>query len=98
MSNGVVLALDAKADGTFDRLEFAAQLLQPQRASATAVYTHPNEHWNIAGHVDAATFALDPFLQKPPFSLRNVALDVRPIRIASASPATSASPSSTARI
>lgn len=76
MSNGVVLALDAKANGTFDRLEFAAHLLQPQRASATAVYTHPNDHWNITGHVDAATFALDPFLQKPPFSLRNVALDV----------------------
>jgi translocation and assembly module TamB len=76
MSNGTVLSLDTKAEGTFDRLEFTAQLLQPQRASAAAVYTHPNDQWNIAGHVDAATFALDAFLEKPPLSLRNVSLDV----------------------
>ena len=77
MSSGVVLALDGNAKGDFDRLEFAAQLQQPQRAAATAVLTRPDERWNIAGHVDAATFALDPWLQKPPFSLRNVALDVQ---------------------
>jgi translocation and assembly module TamB len=77
MSNGTVLTLDGKANGTFDRLEFVAQLLQPQQASATAVYTHPDNRWHIAGHIDAPTFALDPFLQKPPFSLRNVSLDVQ---------------------
>src|SRR5688572_11526450 len=77
MSSGVVLALDGTAKGDFDRLEFAAQLQQPQRAAITAVLTRPDERWNISGHVDAATFALDPWLQKPPFSLRNVALDVQ---------------------
>ena len=77
MSSGVVLALDGTAKGDFDRLEFAAQLQQPQRAAITAVLTRPDERWNIAGHVDAATFALDPWMQKPPFSLRNVALDVQ---------------------
>jgi translocation and assembly module TamB len=77
MSNGVVLALDGNAKGNFDRLEFAAQLQQPQRASATAVLTRPDERWNIAGHVDAATLVLDPWVQKPPFSLRNVSLDVQ---------------------
>ena len=51
--------------------------MQPQRAAVTAVLTRPDERWNIAGHVDAATFALDPWMQKPPFSLRNVALDVQ---------------------
>jgi translocation and assembly module TamB len=84
MSDGVVLAVDGKVTGNFDRLEFAAQLLQPQRATATAALTHPDGRWNLAGHVDAATFALDPWLQKPPFSLRNVSLDVQanPDRIA----------------
>ena len=77
MSNGVVFALDGNAKGNFDRLEFAAQLKQPQRATATAVMTRPDERWNIVGHVDAAAFALDPWLEKPPFSLRNVALDVQ---------------------
>ena len=84
MNNGVVLALDGKANGDFDRLEIAGQLQQPQKASATALLTRPDERWNIAGHVDAAAFALDPWLQKPPFSLRNVSLDVQanPDRIA----------------
>ena len=77
MNNGVVLALDGTAQGNFDRLEFAAQLNQPQRATATAVMTRPEERWNIEGHVDAAAFALDPWLEKPPFSLRNVSLDVQ---------------------
>ena len=77
MSNGVVFALDGTAKGNFDRLEFAAQLNQPQRATATAVMTRPDERWNIAGHVDAAAFALEPWLEKPPFSLRNVSLDVQ---------------------
>lgn len=76
-NNGVVLALDGTADGDLDRLEIAGQLLQPQKATATALLTRPDERWNIAGHVDAAAFALDPLLQKPPFSLRNVSLDVQ---------------------
>ncbi len=84
MNNGVVLALDGKANGDFDRLEIAGQLQQPQKVSATALLTRPDERWNIAGHVDAAAFALDPWLQKPPVSLRNVSLDVQanPDRIA----------------
>lgn len=77
MTDGVVLTVDGKVTGDLDRLEFAAQLLQPQRATATAVLTHPDQRWNIAGHIDAPTFALDPWLQKPPFSLRNVSLDVQ---------------------
>ncbi|HKU16621.1 MAG TPA: translocation/assembly module TamB domain-containing protein [Steroidobacteraceae bacterium] len=77
MSNGVALTLDAQAKGDFDRLQLSAQLQQPQKAAATALLTRPDERWNIAGHVDAAAFALDPWMQQPPFSLRNVALDVQ---------------------
>lgn len=77
MSNGTVLALEGQADGNFDRLEIVGKLLQPQQASATALMTRPDERWNIAGHIDAAAFALDPFIQKPPFTLRNVSLDVQ---------------------
>jgi translocation and assembly module TamB len=77
MRGGMVLALEGKADGNFERLDIAAQLLQPQKATVTALLTRPDERWNIAGRVDAAEFALDPFLEKPPFSLRNVALEVQ---------------------
>jgi translocation and assembly module TamB len=62
MTNGVVLTLDGHVKGDLDRLEMAAQLLQPQRATATAVMTRPDERWNIVGHVDAAALALDALL------------------------------------
>lgn len=77
MNNGVQLALAGKADGDLDRLEITAQLQQPQKVSANGLLTRPDGRWKIAGHVDAPAFALDPWLQKPPFSLRNVALDVQ---------------------
>jgi translocation and assembly module TamB len=70
------LALNAQLDGTFDRLGIRAQLLQPSTAAADLLMTRPNERWNIAGTVSSPAFKLEPFLAKPPFSLRNVALDV----------------------
>jgi translocation and assembly module TamB len=71
------LTLEANADGTFDRLAIAAHLLQPERVSVDALMTRPDERWNIEGRVVSAAFALSPWLDKPPFSLRNVALDAR---------------------
>jgi translocation and assembly module TamB len=73
---GVTLALESQLDGTFDRLAIKAQMQQPSQASVDALMTRPNEHWRIDGRVTAAAFALNPWLEKPPFSLRNVALQV----------------------
>lgn len=77
MQRGVELTIAANADGTFDRLAIAAHMLQPQRASVDALLTRPDERWNIEGRVVSAAFAMNPWLDKPPFSLRNVALDAR---------------------
>ena len=49
---------------------------QPEAVAVDALLTRPDGRWKIAGHVVAASFHLEPFMEKPPFSLRNVALDV----------------------
>lgn len=72
----VDLALKGSADGTIDRLEMNAELLQPSTATATAVLTRPEESWRIEGTISSPQFLLDPWLPDPPLSLRNVALDV----------------------
>jgi translocation and assembly module TamB len=40
-----------------------------------ALLTRPDHRWKIAAHVVTAAFDLQPWMEKPPFSLRNVAVD-----------------------
>lgn len=70
------LALNAKVDGDLDRLEIVAELLEPSRVSVDALFTRPEERWRLAGTVKSTALALDPFLDDPPLSLRNVDLEV----------------------
>ena len=70
------LALGAELDGTLDRLAIKATLQRPSEASVDALFTRPEDRWRLEGTVNSAAFALDPFMDKPPLSLRNVALDV----------------------
>jgi translocation and assembly module TamB len=70
------LALRAELDGTLDRLAIRATLQRPSQASVDALFTRPEDRWRLEGTVNSAAFALDPFMDKPPLSLRNVALDV----------------------
>lgn len=74
--NDVDWVLNANADGTIDKLAIKAQLLQPNAVSVDALMTRPKNSWNIAGHVTSQQFLIDPWLQNPPLSLRNIALDV----------------------
>jgi translocation and assembly module TamB len=69
-------ALSAEVDGTLDRLAIKANLRQPSEASVDAVFTRPEDRWRLAGVVNSPAFALDAFMDQPPLSLRNVALDV----------------------
>lgn len=72
----VDLVLKGTANGTIDELNMKGELLQPSPASATAVLTRPEDSWNIAGKLSSPQFLLDPWLEDPPLSLRNIALDV----------------------
>jgi len=83
MDRGSELSGDAQLAGTIDNLSMKAQVKQPSIAQADVVLTRPNKSWRIAGTVNSPAFSLQPWLEKPPFSLRNIALrvDMDPNRI-----------------
>jgi translocation and assembly module TamB len=69
-------AIDGALNGTLDELGITATAREPTLASADVTLTRPNESWRIAGKVTSPAFALAPWLERPPFSIRDVALDV----------------------
>lgn len=83
MERGITLAADAQLSGDLDKLAIKAQLQQPNVANADVILTRPEQRWRIAGSLDSPRFSLQPWMEKPPFSLSRVALrvDVNPDRI-----------------
>ena len=72
----IAYVIDGSAGGTIDELGIKATALEPSRASADLTLTRPNNSWRIAGKVTSPEFSLAPWLERPPFSLRAIALDV----------------------
>ena len=72
----VAYMLEGSLGGTLDELVIKASASAPTRASADVVLTRPNDSWRIAGTVAAPAFSLAPWLERPPFSIRDAALQV----------------------
>ena len=70
------IALEGQVSGNLDRLGIKATVRTPSVASIDATYTHPNDRWRIDGRIVSPSFVFDPWLPRPPFSLRDVALHV----------------------
>lgn len=68
--------LFAALDGSLDRLQIAGEMQQPSRVRAAGLLTRPEGRWRLAGKIESPALGLDAFVERPPFSLRNVALDV----------------------
>jgi translocation and assembly module TamB len=83
MERGTTLAGTAQLSGTVEKLGIKAQIQQPNVASADVTLTRPEKRWRIAGVVNSQEFSLQPWMEKPPFSLNQVALrvDANPDRI-----------------
>lgn len=76
LPNNPPLALKAQLGGNVEALTIKAQLREPAVANAEVLLTWPQQRWRIAGHVGSPAFSLEPWLQRPPLSLRRVALQV----------------------
>lgn len=76
LPNDVDVVLKAAVDGTIDELKIKADVQQPSAIAVDALMTRPENSWKIAGRVTSPQFLLDPWLEKPPLSLRNIALNV----------------------
>lgn len=78
-SQKLTLDLQAQLDGTIDELGMRAQVSAPSRVNAELKLTRPNKSWRIAGKLDSPDFSLRPWLEEPPFALRNIALTVEAV-------------------
>jgi len=76
LPNDVDVDMKAAVDGTLDELKIKADVLQPSVIAINALMTRPENSWKVAGRVTSKQFLLDPWLEKPPLTLRNIALDV----------------------
>lgn len=80
MERDTQLVASARANGTIEQLAINASMQQPSIANVEALFTRPDDRWRVEGQVTSPSFLLDPWLENPPLSLRNVALkvDARP--------------------
>lgn len=62
-------------DGTVEDFAIAAELTAPSAAQVKGRFIRMDESWQLQGQVTAAMFAFNPWLERPPFSLTDVALD-----------------------
>ena len=76
LPNDVDVTLKAAVDGTLDELKINSDIQQPSAITVAALMTRPENSWKITGRVTAPKLLLDPWLEKPPLSVRNIALDV----------------------
>ncbi len=69
------LNLAATVAGTPDSMQFTADLRAPSAAQVKGRFTRPQGQWRVEGQATSAAFSLEPWMERPPFSLTNVALD-----------------------
>ncbi|HEY5806438.1 MAG TPA: translocation/assembly module TamB domain-containing protein [Povalibacter sp.] len=80
LERGTQIAGSAQTSGDIEHLAIQATLLRPDVVNVAALFTRPDGKWRIAGTVASPVFSLEPWMEKPPFSFRNIALkvDARP--------------------
>ena len=76
LPNNPQLTLKAQLGGDIEVMTIKAQLREPGVATADVVMTRPEQQWHLKGKVASPAFSLDPWIERSPVSLRNVALDV----------------------
>ncbi len=76
LERGTEIAGSAQVSGTLDQLSMQATMLKPDVANVDATLTRPDNRWRIQGNVASPGISLQPWMDDPPFSFRNVALAV----------------------
>jgi translocation and assembly module TamB len=70
------VVLSAALDGTADRMGIHANIREPSNITIEGLYTRELDDWRITGKVASPAFSLQPWLDAPPFSFSEIALDV----------------------
>ncbi|MFL6618025.1 MAG: translocation/assembly module TamB domain-containing protein [Povalibacter sp.] len=74
LERGTEVSATVQTSGDVEHLNIQASFLRPDRLNASLLFTRPNNRWHLAGHALAPTVSLQPWMEKPPFSLRNIDL------------------------
>ena len=76
LERGTEVAGNAQVSGTLDKLAIKAALQRPHVIDVDALFTRPEDQWHVAGQVTSSAISLEPWMEKPPVSFRNIALKV----------------------
>ncbi len=72
----LTVALRAKLGGTIDEMSIEGTIEEPSMIVAKGLLTRNDVDWRLTGTVSSPAFTLDPWLDEPPLSFSNIALDV----------------------
>lgn len=72
----LTVALQAKLGGDVDRMTLEGTILEPSEIAAKGLFVREEETWRLTGGVSSPSFTLDPWLDEPPFSFSDIALEV----------------------
>lgn len=76
LERGTRVAASGQASGTIEKLNIHATLLQPDSANVDAVFSRDEGRWQLVGNLAAPVVSLEPWMDRPPLSFRNVALRI----------------------
>ncbi len=83
LERGTQIAASVQTSGTIEQLAIQATVLKPDVINVEGLFTRPEGRWHLHGSVASPAVSLQPWMENPPFSLRNIALtvDVQPQEI-----------------
>lgn len=72
----LAVVLGAELSGNVEQMTIAADIREPSRITARGLFAREEQDWRITGKVAAPEFLLNPWLEQPPLSFQNIALEV----------------------
>ncbi len=76
LERGTQIVASAQTSGTIEQLSIQATMLKPDVINVNGLFTRPDGGWRLHGRVASPTVSLQPWMENPPFSLRNIALNI----------------------
>lgn len=72
----LTVTLQTKLGGTIDEMTIDGTIEAPSTIVAKGLFKRGEDDWRLTGTVSSPAFTLDPWLEEPPLSFSDIALDV----------------------
>ncbi len=74
LARGTEVSATVQASGDIEQLKIQANVTRPDRLDANLLFTRPEGRWRLAGQALAPSISLEPWMESPPLSFRNIDL------------------------